>query len=186
MGRRQGPEASVAGSLMKPGITEMVHAAAVLRADVAGAAAMLDGPEAQGILAAPGGRIAGGTSQIQRTIIGERPARPAPRASPSGPIGPVRVGARMADDFSEDRGSDGLPKGKGFPRWLVAVLVVAVVSLLFISQNRRRVKVDFVVFDRFACIWVVILISMALGALLAEAIRLSMKRRRSSDSRSSG
>jgi len=45
---------------------------AMLRADLAGADAMLDGPEAFGMLAAPGGRIAGGTSQVQRNIIGER------------------------------------------------------------------------------------------------------------------
>ena len=33
---------------------------------------MLDGDAAAGVLGAPGGRIAGGTSQIQRNIIGER------------------------------------------------------------------------------------------------------------------
>ena len=44
--------------------------------------------------------------------------------------------------------------------------------------NRTRVKVDFIVFDRQARTWVVILISMALGALLAEVIRLAVKRRR--------
>ena len=72
LGRRQGPEASVAGSLMKLGITELLYDCAMFRGDFAGAAALLDGPAAAGMLAAPGGRIAGGTSQIQRTIIGER------------------------------------------------------------------------------------------------------------------
>ena len=57
---------------LKLGITEMMFGSAELRATVAGAHAMLDGPESMGMLAAPGGRIAGGTSQVQRNIIGER------------------------------------------------------------------------------------------------------------------
>ncbi|MEO6124119.1 MAG: acyl-CoA dehydrogenase family protein [Ilumatobacteraceae bacterium] len=72
MGRRQGPQASTAASLMKLGITEMMFDASMLRGDIIGAAAMLDGPDSYGMLAAPGGRIAGGTSQVQRNIIGER------------------------------------------------------------------------------------------------------------------
>jgi uncharacterized integral membrane protein len=89
----------------------------------------------------------------------------------------------MADDFqANDVGTSGTSagKGKGFPPWLIAVIVVAVVSVLFISQNRRRVKVDFVLFDRYARTWVVILIAMGLGALLAELVRMGMKRRRRS------
>jgi uncharacterized integral membrane protein len=81
------------------------------------------------------------------------------------------------DDASElARGKAG--PGKGFPPWLVAVIVVGIVSLVFIMQNRTRVKVHFIVFDRQARTWVVILISMALGALLAEVVRLAIKRRR--------
>ena len=51
------------------------------------------------------------------------------------------------------------------------------------SSSRRtasRVNVDFILFDRDARTWVVIIVSMALGALLAEFVRLALKRRRQS------
>jgi alkylation response protein AidB-like acyl-CoA dehydrogenase len=81
----QGPVASTAASLMKLGITEMMFDVAMLRGDLTGLDAVLEGSDALGMLAAPGGRIAGGTSQVQRNIIGERllglprEPRPSPR-----------------------------------------------------------------------------------------------------------
>ena len=72
LAQRQGAVASVAASLMKLGVTELLFDTAVLRTSLAGAHAMLDGDAAQGVLAAPGGRIAGGTTQVQKNIIGER------------------------------------------------------------------------------------------------------------------
>lgn len=72
MGNRQGPVASVAASLAKLGVTELLFDAAMFEADLAGASAMLEGPASARLLGAPGGRIAGGTTQVQKNIIGER------------------------------------------------------------------------------------------------------------------
>ena len=78
-----GAAATTAGSLLKLGVSEMMFDVARLKADIAGAEGMLDG--ARELLGAPGARIAGGTSQIQRTIIGERllglPREPTQRAT---------------------------------------------------------------------------------------------------------
>lgn len=72
LAQRQGAVASTAASLMKLGITEMMFEMAMLRGALAGSDGVVAGPDASGMLAAPGGRIAGGTSQVQRNIIGER------------------------------------------------------------------------------------------------------------------
>ena len=72
LGQRQGAVATVAGSLAKLGVTELLFDLAVLEADLAGADAMLRGEASARLLGAPGGRIAGGTTQVQKNIIGER------------------------------------------------------------------------------------------------------------------
>ena len=86
MAQRQGPIASTAASLMKLGITELMFDVAMLRGDIGGTDALLEGPDSGGMMAAPGGRIAGGTSQVQRNIIGERllglPTNPNPADGP--------------------------------------------------------------------------------------------------------
>jgi len=72
MGNRQGPVASILGSLTKLGTTELMFDVAMFRADLDGAASMLDSPVTAQAVTAPGARIAGGTSQVQRNLIGER------------------------------------------------------------------------------------------------------------------
>ena len=83
LGLRQGSGTSVASSLNKLGITELMFETANLRADIADLEAMLEGSGSGSLLAAPGARIAGGTSQVQRNIIGERilglPKEPRPQ-----------------------------------------------------------------------------------------------------------
>jgi uncharacterized integral membrane protein len=87
----------------------------------------------------------------------------------------------MAEDFRDGDGDRvGQPSRRRFPTRIVAVVVITLVCGAFISQNRERVNVDFLVFDRDARTWVVIILSMALGALLAEFVRLALKRRRQS------
>jgi alkylation response protein AidB-like acyl-CoA dehydrogenase len=72
LGQRQGATATVAGSLAKLGVTELLFDLAVLEGDLEGADAMLRGESSARLLGAPGGRIAGGTTQVQKNIIGER------------------------------------------------------------------------------------------------------------------
>ncbi|GAC1531363.1 MAG: acyl-CoA dehydrogenase [Acidimicrobiales bacterium] len=81
---RQGPGATVASSLLKLGMTELSYELAMTSLDLAGFRATGAGPLAAAVLAAPGARLGGGTSEIQRTIIGERvlglPPEPRPPA----------------------------------------------------------------------------------------------------------
>lgn len=72
MTQMQGPTASVNSSLGKLAMTGYLYDLAEFRADLAGAHGTLTGPTSNALLAAPGGWFGGGTSQVQRNIIGER------------------------------------------------------------------------------------------------------------------
>ncbi len=82
--RRQGPSASMAASLLKLGVSELMFDVAMFRSRLAGLGGLVDGDVSE-VLAAPAPRIAGGTSQVQRNIIGERllglPREPTPQTA---------------------------------------------------------------------------------------------------------
>jgi alkylation response protein AidB-like acyl-CoA dehydrogenase len=60
------------GPLTKLAMTELDGLMTTLAVDAGGAAGMLDGPSTEPFLYSPGMRVAGGTSEIQRNLIGER------------------------------------------------------------------------------------------------------------------
>ncbi len=72
MTQMQGPTASVNSSLGKLAMTDYLFDLAEFRTDTAGPQGMLQGPDSAALLQAPGGWFGGGTSQVQRNIIGER------------------------------------------------------------------------------------------------------------------
>lgn len=84
LGSQQERLGPAAASLMKLGVAQLSVAAAGLAAEGIGAGAMLNGPVVDALVAAPATEIAGGTTQIQKTIVGERllrlPREPAPGA----------------------------------------------------------------------------------------------------------
>ena len=78
---RKGEDAQTA-NISKLFNSDLGYDEAALAAQLRGAHAMLDGDDTERLLYSPGMRIAGGSSEIQRNIIGERtlglPRDPAP------------------------------------------------------------------------------------------------------------
>jgi alkylation response protein AidB-like acyl-CoA dehydrogenase len=69
---RQGPVASVASSILKLAMTELSVTVAQHRVGRIGiAATLIDNPACQALLSSPGARLGGGTSEVQRNILGE-------------------------------------------------------------------------------------------------------------------
>lgn len=61
---------------------------------------------------------------------------------------------------------------------LIAFVLVAIVTVLFVLQNRNRTELDFLVFEVRARVWTSIAVSIALGVLLDRLfIHLWRKRR---------
>ena len=70
LAQRQGATASVASSLAKLGLAELAIELASVR--TTSAEAMLENALSASLIASPGARLGGGTSEIQKNIIGER------------------------------------------------------------------------------------------------------------------
>ncbi|HEV7760339.1 MAG TPA: LapA family protein [Acidimicrobiales bacterium] len=67
------------------------------------------------------------------------------------------------------------------PRLIIAGLAL-LAAVLFIVQNSNRVRTEFLIFDFKPRLWVVIVFSMLLGALLGQAVGLRRRRGRKAKS----
>lgn len=72
LGTQQERLGPAGASLMKLGVAELSARVSDLATRLAGPAAQVEGPVASEFVAAPGAGIAGGSTQIQKTIVGER------------------------------------------------------------------------------------------------------------------
>jgi uncharacterized integral membrane protein len=107
--------------------------------------------------------------------------------SPHRGLGTIRT-VSTADDQSEGgwaefkdgkviEGADSTRERDWGPRLIIAGLSLLAV-LLFIVQNSNRVRTEFLIFDFKPRLWVVIVVSVLLGALLGQAVGLLRRRRR--------
>jgi uncharacterized integral membrane protein len=63
------------------------------------------------------------------------------------------------------------------PRIVVAVLALAA-AIVFVAQNSNRVEANFLFFDADPRLWVVIVVSLLLGAGLGQGVGLLWRRRK--------
>ena len=61
---------------------------------------------------------------------------------------------------------------------LVVAVVAVVLAVLFIVQNNDKVETSFIFFDVTARVWVGLLVALALGALLGQAVEALWERRK--------
>ena len=83
LGAQQNRLGPAGASLMKLGVAELSANVSDLATRLAGPVSQVEGPEAREFVATPGGGIAGGSTQVQKNIVGERLlallANPGPR-----------------------------------------------------------------------------------------------------------
>jgi uncharacterized integral membrane protein len=79
-------------------------------------------------------------------------------------------------DVPLEESGDG-PDLRVIARLLIAVVAV-VLALLFVMQNSDRVETSFIFFDVTTRLWVGLLVALALGALLGQAVEVMWDRRK--------
>ena len=88
----------------------------------------------------------------------------------------------MDDEQASERTPSVSPRRKISPE-LVGAVLLAVVLVIFIVQNDTDQKVSWVVFNKRAPLWAVILVSALIGYLLGQLIEFAIKRRRRESTR---
>ena len=85
----------------------------------------------------------------------------------------------MSDSDFDDQPSRGGRNGPGL--FLVLTIVVAIITAVFVAQNRDQIEIKFLFFDFTSRIWTAIAIAIGLGILLDRLVlgwwRRSRKRK---------
>jgi len=87
----------------------------------------------------------------------------------------------VADESGEERSGDLEYKGSGFPIGLIIAGIISVAAVIFIVLNSNETPVDFVFFSATVPLSLVIIISMALGAVLGWFVGYMRRRRKRRD-----
>jgi uncharacterized integral membrane protein len=86
----------------------------------------------------------------------------------------------MSDELLDDETT---PKKRGSQVRLLTLLLLAGGLGLFIVQNTDSTPVSWLVFERSAPLWLVIIASAVAGAVLSELVGWMMRRRKRADDR---
>jgi len=87
----------------------------------------------------------------------------------------------MADETGEERSDDLEYKEGGFSLGLIVTGIVAVAAVIFILQNSDETHMEFLLFDGTVPLSLVIVISMALGAVLGWFVGFMRRRKKRQD-----
>jgi uncharacterized integral membrane protein len=82
-------------------------------------------------------------------------------------------------DVQQPSGAAAPPRERSWlPRLVIGGLAL-VLAVIFVLQNSERVQTTFLFWDRQPRLWVVILVSLVLGALLGQVVPALIRRSRS-------
>jgi uncharacterized integral membrane protein len=83
-----------------------------------------------------------------------------------------------SDDVRHAGGAAAAPRERSWlPRLIISGLAL-VLAVVFVLQNSQRVEATFLFWDRHPRLWVVILVSLVLGALLGQVVPALVRRSR--------
>ena len=82
---------------------------------------------------------------------------------------------RLGDDFRDE------PKRNIMTPAIIATAVIVAVILIFVLQNRERMRIDFLFVEINSRVWVALAIAVVLGVLLDRVLLFWWRRRRRSD-----
>lgn len=78
-----------------------------------------------------------------------------------------------------DRRDDAAVSGRSGPSpSVIGAIVIAILAVIFVVQNREETLVTFLFWERRADVWVAILVALVLGILLGKLLDVLWRRRR--------